>query len=84
MRKSKMALLNKEFDIFTMLKGETFGHLIERYCHLMNEMKRLGIEKPKYEHIVKLADTLPETGNFHYDSTIKPRCFFKIKSSKIY
>ncbi|XP_076911356.1 uncharacterized protein LOC143569279 [Bidens hawaiensis] len=60
MRKSKMALLKKEFDIFTQVKGETFAQLVERYCHLVNEMKRLGIDKPDYEYIDKLADALPE------------------------
>ncbi|XP_076888743.1 uncharacterized protein LOC143539278 [Bidens hawaiensis] len=60
MRKSKMALLKKEFDIFTQVKGETFAQLVERYCHLVNEMKRLGNDKPDYEYIDKLADALPE------------------------
>ncbi|XP_076888744.1 uncharacterized protein LOC143539279 [Bidens hawaiensis] len=60
MRKSKMALLKKEFDIFTQVNGETFAQLVERYCHLVNEMKRLGIDKPDYEYIDKLADALPE------------------------
>ncbi|XP_076893716.1 uncharacterized protein LOC143545781 [Bidens hawaiensis] len=60
MRKSKMAVLNKEFDIFTLVKGETFAQLIERYCHLVNEMKRMGIDKPDYEYNNKLADAFPE------------------------
>ncbi|XP_076949766.1 uncharacterized protein LOC143622533 [Bidens hawaiensis] len=59
-RKSNMALLKKEFDIFTQVKGETFAQLVERYCHLVNEMKRLGTDKPDYEYIDKLADALPE------------------------
>ncbi|XP_076925105.1 uncharacterized protein LOC143587809 [Bidens hawaiensis] len=60
MRKSKVSLLEKEFDIFTMVKGESFAQLIERYCHLVNEMKRLGVEKPDYEYIDKPANSLPE------------------------
>ncbi|XP_076954201.1 uncharacterized protein LOC143628511 [Bidens hawaiensis] len=60
MRKSKMALLKKEFDIFTQVNGESFTQLIERYCHLVNQMKRLKIDKPNYEYIDKLADALPE------------------------
>ncbi|XP_076950830.1 uncharacterized protein LOC143623924 [Bidens hawaiensis] len=60
MRKSKIALLKKEFDIFTQVKGESFAQLIERYCYLVNEMKRLKIDKPVYEYIDKLADALPE------------------------
>ncbi|XP_076909633.1 uncharacterized protein LOC143566981 [Bidens hawaiensis] len=63
MRKSKMALLKKELDIFTVVKGETFEQLVERYCHLVNEMKRLGIDKPDYEYIGKLDDALPEEWN---------------------
>lgn len=58
-RKSKMALLNKEFDIFTMVKGE-FAQLIERHFHLVNEMKRLGIDKQEFEYIDKLAYALPD------------------------
>ncbi|XP_021975488.1 uncharacterized protein LOC110870613 [Helianthus annuus] len=34
MIKSKKALIKKEFDIFTGIKGETTKQLIERYCHL--------------------------------------------------
>ncbi|XP_076944668.1 uncharacterized protein LOC143615432 [Bidens hawaiensis] len=65
MRKSKIALLKKEFDIFTQVKGESFAHFIERYCYLVNEMKRLKIDKPEYEYIDKLADALPdEWGTF--------------------
>ncbi|XP_076933717.1 uncharacterized protein LOC143599703 [Bidens hawaiensis] len=60
MRKSKMALLKKEFEIFTQVKGESVAQLIELYCHLVNEMKRLCIDKPDYEYIDKLADALPE------------------------
>ncbi|XP_076888171.1 uncharacterized protein LOC143538500 [Bidens hawaiensis] len=60
MRKSKIALLKKEFDIFTQVKGESFSKLIKRYCYLVNEMKRLKIDKPEYEYIDKLANALPE------------------------
>ncbi|XP_076926355.1 uncharacterized protein LOC143589488 [Bidens hawaiensis] len=60
MRKSKIALLKKEFDIFTQVKGESFAQLIERYCYLVNEMKRLKIDKLDYEYIDKLAGALPE------------------------
>lgn len=60
MRKSKVALLKKKFDIFTQLKGESFAQLVERYCHHVNEMNRLRIDKPEYEYIDKLADALPE------------------------
>ncbi|XP_076910423.1 uncharacterized protein LOC143568067, partial [Bidens hawaiensis] len=60
MRKSKIALLKKEFDIFALVKGETFAQLVERYCHLVNEMKRFGIDKPDYDYIDKLVDALPE------------------------
>ncbi|XP_076959129.1 uncharacterized protein LOC143635122 [Bidens hawaiensis] len=79
MRKSKMALLKKEFDIFTQVKGETFAQLVERYCHLVNEMKRLGIDKPDYEYIDKLADALPEEWALHNDPTVKSCCICPIK-----
>ncbi|KAJ0948206.1 hypothetical protein HanRHA438_Chr01g0024551 [Helianthus annuus] len=59
MIKSKTALLKKEFDIFTGIKGETTKQLIERYCHLVVEMKRLSINKTDEEWVDKLADALP-------------------------
>ncbi|KAF5795926.1 hypothetical protein HanXRQr2_Chr08g0345411 [Helianthus annuus] len=59
MIKSKMALIKKEFDIFTGIKGETTKQLIERYCHLVVEMKRLGITKTDEEWVDELADALP-------------------------
>ncbi|XP_022040508.1 uncharacterized protein LOC110943059 [Helianthus annuus] len=39
MIKSKKALIKKEFDIFTGIKGESTKQLIERYCHLVVEMR---------------------------------------------
>ncbi|XP_076943092.1 uncharacterized protein LOC143613202 [Bidens hawaiensis] len=60
MRKSKIGLFKKEFDIFVMVKGESMAQLIERYCHLVNEMKRLGIGKQEYEHFHKLANSLSD------------------------
>ncbi|XP_021980562.1 uncharacterized protein LOC110876710 [Helianthus annuus] len=59
MIKSKKALIKKEFDIFTGMKGETTKQLIERYCHLVVEMKRLEITKTNEEWIDKLSDALP-------------------------
>ncbi|KAM0052325.1 hypothetical protein Hdeb2414_s0007g00246941 [Helianthus debilis subsp. tardiflorus] len=59
MIKSKTALLKKEFDIFTGIKGESTKQLIERYCHLVLEMRRLDIKKTNEEWIDKLCDALP-------------------------
>ncbi|KAJ0826868.1 putative transcription factor interactor and regulator CCHC(Zn) family [Helianthus annuus] len=56
---SKKALIKKEFDIFTGIKGESTKQLIERYCHLVVEMRRLNIEKTNEEWIDKLCDALP-------------------------
>ncbi|XP_022008837.1 uncharacterized protein LOC110908231 [Helianthus annuus] len=59
MIKSKKALIKKEFNIFTGIKGESTKQLIERYCHLVVEMRRLNIEKTNEEWIDKLCDALP-------------------------
>ncbi|KAF5796485.1 hypothetical protein HanXRQr2_Chr08g0352031 [Helianthus annuus] len=58
--KSKKALLKKEFDIFTAISGESTKELIERYYHLVVEMKRLNIDKTDEEWVDKLADALPQ------------------------
>jgi len=60
MVKSKKALIKKEFDIFTMIKGESMKQMIDRYCHLMVQMRRHGIVKTNEEQIERLADALPE------------------------
>ncbi|XP_022041192.1 uncharacterized protein LOC110943766 [Helianthus annuus] len=60
MIKSKKALLKKEFDIFTAISGESTKELIERYCHLVLEMKRLSIDKTNEELVDKLANALPQ------------------------
>ncbi|KAF5821543.1 hypothetical protein HanXRQr2_Chr01g0015241 [Helianthus annuus] len=59
MIKSKKALIKKEYDIFTSIKGETTKQLIERYCHLVVEMQTLEITKTNEEWVDKLADALP-------------------------
>ncbi|KAM0021496.1 putative transcription factor interactor and regulator CCHC(Zn) family [Helianthus debilis subsp. tardiflorus] len=59
MVKSKKSLLKKEFDLFRGLKNESTREIIERYCNLLANMKRLSIEKTNDELIEKLADALP-------------------------
>ncbi|KAJ0588473.1 putative transcription factor interactor and regulator CCHC(Zn) family [Helianthus annuus] len=46
--------------MFTTLEGETTRTIIERYCHLVMEMKRLDIKKEDDEWVDKLADALPQ------------------------
>ena len=60
MIKSKKALIKKEFEIFTMIKGETMKQMIDRYCHLMVQMRRHDIKRSTEEQIEKLADALPK------------------------
>ncbi|KAM0036511.1 putative transcription factor interactor and regulator CCHC(Zn) family [Helianthus debilis subsp. tardiflorus] len=60
MRKSKKALLKKEFDLFSSLPGEDTKKLIKRYCHLVRSMSMLSIEKDREEWVDKLADALPQ------------------------
>ncbi|KAJ0693532.1 hypothetical protein HanPI659440_Chr15g0598181 [Helianthus annuus] len=60
MIKNKRALLKKSFDMFTAFEGETTRKIIERYCHLVMEMKRLDIKKEDDEWVDKLADALPQ------------------------
>ncbi|KAJ0543428.1 putative transcription factor interactor and regulator CCHC(Zn) family [Helianthus annuus] len=60
MIKNKRALLKKSFDMFTTFEDETTRKTIERYCHLVQEMKRLDIKKEDDEWVDKLADALPQ------------------------
>ncbi|KAJ0458915.1 hypothetical protein HanHA89_Chr16g0643121 [Helianthus annuus] len=60
MIKSKKALLKKEFDLFTSLPGEDTKKLIERYCHLVQSMSLLDINKEREEWVDKLAYALPQ------------------------
>ncbi|KAJ0593104.1 putative transcription factor interactor and regulator CCHC(Zn) family [Helianthus annuus] len=59
MVKNKKSLLKKEFDFFRVLKNESTKQIIERYCNLLVNMKRLSINKDNEELIEKLADALP-------------------------
>ncbi|KAJ0754224.1 hypothetical protein HanPI659440_Chr09g0344451 [Helianthus annuus] len=59
MVKNKNSLLKKEFDLFRGLKNESTKQIIERYCNLLVNMKRLSINKDNEELIEKLADALP-------------------------
>ncbi|MFS7949265.1 putative transcription factor interactor and regulator CCHC(Zn) family [Helianthus anomalus] len=59
MVKNKKSLLKKEFDLFRGLKNESTKQIIERYCNLLMNMKRLSITKDNEELIEKLADALP-------------------------
>ncbi|KAF5759608.1 hypothetical protein HanXRQr2_Chr16g0743301 [Helianthus annuus] len=59
MIKNKKSLLKKEFDLFRGLKNESTKQIIERYCNLLVNMKRVSINKDSEELIEKLADALP-------------------------
>ncbi|KAJ0699178.1 hypothetical protein HanRHA438_Chr10g0436601 [Helianthus annuus] len=59
MIKNKKSLLKKEFDLFRGLKNESTKQIIERYCNLLVNMRRVSINKDNEELIEKLADTLP-------------------------
>ncbi|KAJ0599478.1 hypothetical protein HanRHA438_Chr03g0107561 [Helianthus annuus] len=59
MIKNKKSLLKKEFDLFRGLKNESTKHIIERYCNLLVNMRRVSINKDNEELIEKLADALP-------------------------
>ena len=45
MIKKRKALMVKEFENFTMIKGETLKQVINRYCCLMVEMRKHKIEE---------------------------------------
>ncbi|KAJ0954522.1 putative transcription factor interactor and regulator CCHC(Zn) family [Helianthus annuus] len=59
MLKNKKSLMQKEFALFRGLRTENTKQIIERYCNLVKNMSRLGINKDKDELIEKLADALP-------------------------
>ena len=39
MIKTKKDLIKKEFDLFTMMKGRSLKAMLDRYCHLMVQMR---------------------------------------------
>ncbi|KAF5771783.1 putative transcription factor interactor and regulator CCHC(Zn) family [Helianthus annuus] len=59
MIKNKKSLLKKEFELFCGLKNESTKQIIERYCNLLVNIKRVSINKDNEELIEKLADALP-------------------------
>ncbi|KAJ0523496.1 hypothetical protein HanIR_Chr10g0494481 [Helianthus annuus] len=58
-KKNKIALLKKEFDLFDSLKGESVRQTIERFCHLKIELERFEIVKTIEEIIDKIIEALP-------------------------
>ncbi|KAJ0557037.1 putative transcription factor interactor and regulator CCHC(Zn) family [Helianthus annuus] len=59
MIKNKKSLLKKEFDLFCGLRTESTKQIIERYCNLLVNMKRVSTTKDNEELIEKLDDALP-------------------------
>ncbi|KAJ0518001.1 hypothetical protein HanHA89_Chr11g0432261 [Helianthus annuus] len=57
-KKNKIALLKKEFDLFDSLKGESVRQMIERFCHLKIELERFEIVKTREEKIDKIIEAL--------------------------
>ncbi|KAJ0837426.1 putative transcription factor interactor and regulator CCHC(Zn) family [Helianthus annuus] len=83
MVKNKKPLLKKEFDLFRGLKNESTKQIIERYCNLLVNMKRLSINKDNEELIEKLADALPhETWGTYLMMLRNKKGFSKLTLSK--
>ncbi|KAJ0926740.1 hypothetical protein HanRHA438_Chr04g0174781 [Helianthus annuus] len=57
-KKNKISLLKKEFDLFDGIKGESVRQMIERFCHLKIELDRFGIAKTREEIIDKIIEAL--------------------------
>ncbi|MFS7966226.1 hypothetical protein Hanom_Chr09g00771391 [Helianthus anomalus] len=58
-KKNKIALLKKEFDLFDSLNGESVQQMIECFCHLKIKLERFKIERTREEIIDKITETLP-------------------------
>ncbi|KAJ0555903.1 hypothetical protein HanIR_Chr07g0307461 [Helianthus annuus] len=58
-KKNKISLLKKEFDLFGCMKDETVRQMIERFCHLKIKLERFGINKDREEIVDKLIEALP-------------------------
>ncbi|XP_021995812.1 uncharacterized protein LOC110892994 [Helianthus annuus] len=63
-KKNKISLLKKEFDLFGCMKGETVRQMIERFCHLKIELERFGIHKDREEIVDKLVEALPQVDDW--------------------
>ncbi|KAJ0742583.1 hypothetical protein HanPI659440_Chr10g0365821 [Helianthus annuus] len=83
MIKNKKSLLKKEFDLFRGLKNESTKQIIERYCNLLVNMRRVSINKDNEELIEKLADALPhETWGTYLMMLINKKGFNTLTLSK--
>ncbi|XP_021992128.1 uncharacterized protein LOC110888942 [Helianthus annuus] len=58
-KKNKISLLKREFELFDFMKGDTVRKMIERFFHLKIELERFGINKDREEIIDKLIEVLP-------------------------
>ncbi|MFS7972261.1 putative transcription factor interactor and regulator CCHC(Zn) family [Helianthus anomalus] len=90
-KKNKIALLKKEFDLFDSLKGESVRQMIERFCHLKIELERFEIAKTREEIIDKVIEALPRADQWQtfvfilkndtlYDTISLDALFEKIES----
>ncbi|XP_021986667.1 uncharacterized protein LOC110883146 [Helianthus annuus] len=59
-KKNRMKLLRKEFDMFGCLKNESVFKMIERFGHLKLELARHDIRYSEEDLIDKLFDSLPD------------------------
>ncbi|KAF5813675.1 hypothetical protein HanXRQr2_Chr03g0101551 [Helianthus annuus] len=90
-KKNKIALLKKEYDLFDCLKGESVRQMIERFCHLKIELERFEITKTREEIIDKVIEALPRADQWQtfvfilkndalYDTISLDSLFEKIES----
>ncbi|KAM0057614.1 putative transcription factor interactor and regulator CCHC(Zn) family [Helianthus debilis subsp. tardiflorus] len=90
-KKNKIALIKKEFDLFDSLKGESVRQMIERFCHLKIELERFEIAKTREEIIDKVIEALPRVDQWQtfvfilknddlYDTISLDALFEKIES----
>ena len=59
LKKSRKDLLKKQFDLFDIMKNESFDELISRFSQLICELKEVGVTYDNLEINEKFLDALP-------------------------
>ena len=60
-KENKKLLLNREYEFFFALKGESLTQTYTRFNCLVNDLKRADITKSNFVLVNKFLDSLPET-----------------------
>lgn len=72
-KKSKVLLLNRQYELFKMNEGESLQEMFHRFANITNKLLFLGVVIPQAQIIMNVLDILPDSWESKVNAIIEAR-----------